>query len=137
MKILLDTHAVIWALTGDKRLGVKNEELILDSSNSVYFSIVSLWEIAIKNAKAPDKCPYNERMVYEQCIESGYEMLELKPDHIFTLRSLNVKPQCTLSNMDPFDRVLISQAKSEGMHILSADSNFKNYDVPCIMEIKK
>ena len=135
MKLLLDTHVIIWAITGDGRLGKENEKLILDTSNQVYFSIVSLWEIAIKNAKSPGKCPYDERDVYENCLKSGFELLELPPEHIFTLRSLRVKPGCTLSNMDPFDRALISQAKSEGMRIMSADSNFKYYDEACILKI--
>ena len=132
MKILLDTHAIIWALTDDKRLSARMKELILNPNNSVYFSSVSLWEIAIKNSKAPDKCPYNEQTIYGHCINSGFELLDLIPEHIFSLRTLRVKANCALSNMDSFDRILISQAKSEGMKIISADPNFANYDEECI-----
>ena len=135
MKILLDTHTIIWTLTGDERLGRTNEERILDTANSIYFSVVSLWEIALKNAKAPDKCPYDERVVYEQCIESGLELLGLSQEHVFALRTLRTKAGRTIANMDPFDRILIAQAKSERMRILSADTNFKNYDEKCILAI--
>ena len=135
MKILLDTHAIIWALTGDNRLGTQAKKLLLCPQNSVHFSIVSIWEIAIKNQKAPEKCPYNEQAIYNFCIDSGFEPLGLLPEHIYTTRCLKTKSGCALSNTDLFDRILISQAKAEGMQILSADSNFKNYDEACIITI--
>ena len=132
---LLDTHVVIWALTENHRLDENVKAIIKDPGNSVYFSAVSLWEIAIKNTKAPDKCPYNEKYIYEACIASGFELLELEAKHIFGLRSLSAKEGCSLSNMDPFDRILISQAKTEDISIISADSAFKYYDESCIITL--
>ena len=136
MKILLDTHAIIWALTGDARLKPENEKRILNPDNSVYFSTASLWEIAIKNGKAPEKCPYSERDIYEKCIASGYELLDVHPEDIFAVRTLRVKKDHSLLNMDPFDRLLLAQAKAEKMRLLSADRNFDNYDEACLLSIK-
>lgn len=135
MKILLDTHVIIWVLTDDKRLKKAVKKEILNESNIIYFSTASLWEIAIKNCKAPSKCPYNEKIIYEKCIETGLEPLEISRDHIFNVRNLKIKKGRELTNMDPFDRILISQAKTENMQLLSADINFDNYDENCIYKI--
>ena len=132
MKILLDTHVVIWALTDDGRLTKAVRERILSPDNIVFFSVVSLWEIAIKNQKAPEKCPYHESEIFEYCKGAGFEIIPVLPEHITGLRGLQEKKDRNLSNNDPFDRLILSQAKIENCIMLSHDTNFKNYDEKCI-----
>ncbi len=132
MKLLLDTHVLIWALTDDKKLPKRIADMIDDRDNIVYFSATSLWELAIKNFKAPEKCPYNEAIVEEISIRSGFHCMNITSDHIKNIRTLKTNPDCELSNYDPFDRMLISQAKTEGAFLLSHDINFQYYDEPCI-----
>ena len=133
MELLLDTHIIIWALTDDEHLSQKEKNMISDQDNIIYFSTVSLWEIAVKNYKAPEKCPYNESVIEQLCRTSGYHCIDIKTTHIKALRGLRIKEGRTLSNQDPFDRMLIAQAKTQGIYILSHDSNFQNYDEPCII----
>ncbi len=135
MKLLLDTHIIIWALTDDPRLSQSARELLSSPENIILFSMASLWEIAIKNQKAPEKCPYHENEILHYCTQAGYLPLEIKSAHVLGLRELKTKPDRYLSNYDPFDRMLISQAKAENCTVLSHDTSFQNYDEPCIMTI--
>ena len=135
MKILLDTHAIIWALTDDPMLSEKARRIISEDDNTVYYSLASLWEIAIKNYKYPEKCPYNEKVIADLCDRSGFFLLDISSTHIQGLRNLKVKSGKELSNYDPFDRLLLSQAKTENMKLVSHDSNFENYEESCIFRI--
>ena len=135
MKLLLDTHIIIWALTDDSRLSQSARNLLSSPENIIHFSVASLWEIAIKNQKAPEKCPYHEKDIMKFCDQAGYLPLEIKYTHILSLRELKTKTDRYLSNYDPFDRMIISQAKSENCTVLSHDSAFQNYDEPCILMV--
>ena len=128
MKILLDTHVIIWALTQDERLSELAESIIASPENIVCFSVASLWEIAVKNQKKPDKCPYREDEVNKYCLLSGYEPINILPNHIMAVRNLQVSEGKELSNMDPFDRLLLAQAKAENCVLFTHDANFRNYD---------
>ncbi len=135
MNLLLDTHAVIWTLTNDPQLSAYAKTLITDPGNMIIVSTASLWEIAVKNQKAPHLCPYHEKAILDYCLKAGYQIMNIKPEHILMLRSLRVRPDRTLTNHDPFDRLLIAQAKTEQCILLSHDRNFENYDEDCIYEI--
>ena len=132
MKLLLDTHMIIWALTNDSRLPYAAREMIGSPDNIVFFSTASLWEIAVKNQKNPEKCPYNEKEITQYCLESGFEPMTILPSHILAIRGLKVRPGRQLSNLDPFDRLLAAQAKAEGCRFITHDKNLENYDEKCI-----
>ena len=132
MKILLDTHVIIWSITNDPRLSASARSLILSPENMVFFSTVSLWEIAIKNQKSPEKCPYHEKDILDYCIASGYEPVYLLPRHVLGIRTLHVREGRVLSNQDPFDRILLAQARAENCLLLTHDSHFENYGEKCI-----
>ena len=135
MKLLLDTHVIIWALTDDPRLSAKARELISSPDHLVFFSAVSLWEISIKNTKAPLKCPYHEAEILEFCVAADMEPLSILPRHVLAVRNLRVFPDQFLSNQDPFDRLLIAQAKSDKLLLLTHDANLSHYQEPCIQMI--
>lgn len=132
MKLLLDTHMIIWALTNDSRLPYAAREMIGSPDNIVFFSTASLWEIAVKNQKNPEKCPYNEKEIMQYCLESGFEPMTILPSHILAIRGLKVRPGRQLSNPDPFDRLLAAQAKAEGCRFITHDKSLENYDEKCI-----
>lgn len=132
MKLLLDTHMIIWALTNDSRLPYAAREMIGSPDNIVFFSTASLWEIAVKNQKNPEKCPYIEKEIMQYCLESGFEPMTILPSHILAIRGLKVRPGRQLSNLDPFDRLLAAQAKAEGCRFITHDKNLENYDEKCI-----
>ena len=122
MKLLLDTHMIIWALTNDSRLPYAAREMIGSPDNIVFFSTASL----------PEKCPYNEKEIMQYCLESGFEPMTILPSHILAIRGLKVRPGWQLSNLDPFDRLLAAQAKAEGCRFITHDKSLENYDEKCI-----
>ena len=132
MKLLPDTHMIIWALTNDPQLPYAAREMINSPDNIVFFSAVSLWEIAIKNQKSPEKCPYHEQDILRYCLQSGFEPMNILPSHILAVRELKMRPGRTLSNLDPFDRLLAAQARAEGCVLLTHDRNLENYEEHCV-----
>ena len=135
MTILLDTHVIIWALTNDLQLSGQARTMLTDPEHVIVISAVSLWEIALKNQKAPHLCPYHEKEILDYCLKAGYLVSDLKPKHILALRTLQVKPERVISNHDPFDRLLLAQAKAENWTFLSHDRSFDYYDERCIFKI--
>jgi len=122
MKLLLDTHALIWFISGDKRLGVLAKEAFLNQDNKLYFSKASLWEMTIKISLG--KLVLAEHWltaIEKEMISNGIQWLEIEIDHCKTLAAL------PFHHRDPFDRLLISQAMSESMSIISIDNQFCQY----------
>ena len=118
MRILLDTHIVLWALLDSNKLSKKAHKII-ESASEVYISPVSLWEIAIKVNIG--KLNVDIIRIKEKIFESNYNELPLKFDHIFGLNNL---PDI---HKDPFDRILIAQALSEPLKLITADVLIKKY----------
>lgn len=130
MNILLDTHILLWSLTEDSKLSQKAIDIISNNDNKLYYSIASVWEIEIKNSLGKMPITGEEFCVY--CKESGYDLLEIKEKHIFNLKSLTRMEDAPKHN-DPFDRIMISQAKSEGLQFVTHDSLLADYGENCIM----
>jgi len=134
MKLLLDTHVLLWALSDDKRLSDSARKLIEDQDNQVYYSIVSPWEIQLKHMKHPDKMLLDGEAFSHFCDEAGYYKLGININHIINLKSL-VRSEQTPSHNDPFDRMLVSQAKTEKMTFMTHDSLIPYYNEECILSI--
>jgi len=134
MKLLLDTHILLWALSDDKRLSESARKLIEDQDNQVYYSIVSPWEIQLKHIKHPDKMNLSGKEFASYCDEAGYYKLGVNINHIINLKSLVRSEQAPAHN-DPFDRMLVSQAKTEKMVFMTHDSLIPFYDEDCILSI--
>lgn len=122
MRLLLDTHVVLWQLAGTRSLGRKATEAI-DAAEELRFSVVSYAEIGVKAAVGKLVVP--ERL-QERVGEAGLQSLALAPEH-----GLRVS-QLPLYHRDPFDRLLISQAICERLAVVTADGRFADYDVPVI-----
>lgn len=122
MKYLLDTHTLLWFLAGDRQLGDRARELVEDSSNDCFLSIVSLWEIAIKAKKLALTKPFN-RLFPEQLEFNAITILDITVDSLTQLTNL---PH---HHGDPFDRLIIAQALVEELPIIGKDSAFDAYGV--------
>ena len=133
-KCLIDTHILIWALFSDGSLSKKAYKILNDENSEIYYSAASIWEIAIKHAKHPDQMPLNSGEVLRFCKTSGFRPLPITEDHAAETVSLRQKKQAVNHN-DPFDRILIAQAKIEGLTFLTHDSRIKYYDEPCVMHV--
>ncbi|MBE6121889.1 MAG: type II toxin-antitoxin system VapC family toxin [Erysipelotrichaceae bacterium] len=123
MKYLLDTHIILWALVNDARLSRKAKEIILDSGNSIYYSTISPWEVEIKNLKDPNFRLSGEQLIF-LCDQNGLLNLSVQNEHIRELKNLN-QPQ--VQHKDPFDKILLAQARQEGMILITHDSKFRQY----------
>ncbi len=126
--LLLDTHAILWMVRDDPRLSRKARSQIERVERLVY-SVVSFWEIALKISRGGfdfELPPAWDRELVDELREIGAARLEIKPDHCRLLQDL------PWHHKDPFDRMLIAQAKVEGLPILTADSRFKAYAVQIV-----
>jgi len=122
VRLLLDTHVVLWQLGGTRTVGPQARDAI-ERADELTFSVVSFAEIGIKAAVGKLTVPRDLR---EHILGSGVGILGLASDHGLGVADLPVH------HRDPFDRLLISQARSEGLTIVTADRHFTQYDVPTI-----
>lgn len=124
MKILLDTHAFLWLNAGDPALSDRARSTIEDGGNERYLSIASIWEIAIKvSLKKLDLTVDLTELVDEGAIASGIAVLDIAVAHARGVAHL------PFHHRDPFDRLLIAQAKAEGLAIVGKDEAFDAYGV--------
>jgi PIN domain nuclease of toxin-antitoxin system len=121
VNILLDTHIVLWALSDDLKLSAFARDLILDDNNRIFTSVASMWEVAIKKALRTERIPVSGIEFLHFCEQAGYEMLPIRERHIIALESL---PPV---HADPFDRILISQARAEALLLLTHDAKLAAY----------
>lgn len=134
MDYILDTHIIIWALDGDKRISDELRMIIADEKNNIYFSALSVMEVGIKHKKNPGVTDWSGKELYEDCLEAGYLTMPMKPKHAICMDDLKLKEGAHV-NGDPFDRGLIAQAKQEGMILLTHDKVMESYDESCIMMV--
>lgn len=134
MNILLDTHELIWALNDDPRLSKKAYEYITDPDNDIFYSTVSIWEVAIKHAIRPDDIEFNGKELAAFCKDAGFFNLPVYDKHVFAMETL-VRPSDAPRHNDPFDRLLVGQAKAENMVFLTHDSLIPYYNENCIVPV--
>ncbi len=130
MRVLIDTHILIWSIYDDSRIPKELMTLLSDENVIVEFSILSLWEIEIKHQKYPDKFTCTAADLEYYAILSGYKMTDLETSHIYALGSL--KHDETVKHNDPFDKMLIAQAKTEGILFATHDKRLTAYNEPCV-----
>lgn len=124
MRALLDTHALLWFLGGERDLSPRARALIEDADNLITVSIASLWEIAIKmGAGKLDVGRSFAEFVELRLNQTAFELLGVETSHLISLSEL---PR---HHRDPFDRLLIAQAISEGVPVIGTDSAFDAYPV--------
>lgn len=125
MRLLLDTHIALWAVYETERLSKQARSLIADTQNEIFVSVVSLWEIAIKHAlkkKGPSAMPMSATQARVHFFERAkYSALNLTADHCCALEGMR------RLTTDPFDRLLVAQARFEPMHLLTHDSELSIY----------
>ena len=88
MRILLDTHILLWTLSNDRRLPEKARKLIENEENEIYYSIISLWEVEIKRLIHPDAMPVSAKELSEYCGQAEFRKVSIKEEHIFAMEGL-------------------------------------------------
>jgi len=134
MKILLDTHILLWVLSNDVRLPEKARKLIENEENEIYYSIISLWEVEIKHLLHPDAMTISAEELTQYCEQSGFQKLLIRERHIYALEGLK-REEDAPPHKDPFDRMLICQAVTENMIFVTHDSLIPGYNEPCILAV--
>ena len=131
MNFLMDTHILLWALGEDARLSEKARKIILNPDNVLYYSVVSIWEVAIKHDLYPNNVKLSGKEMSEYCQQAGFLPLDLRDKHIYALERLHRDEEAPRHN-DPFDRMLLSQARTENMGFLTHDKMFLGYGESCV-----
>ena len=119
MNILLDTHILLWHLMDDPRLNEEKSQIIENPQHNKFFSIASLWEIAIKSSIGK----LHIQQSIETIVPREVAILDIKLPHIKQVQQL------PFHHRDPFDRIIIAQAIYEKFTIMSDDKSFQDYDI--------
>jgi PIN domain nuclease of toxin-antitoxin system len=124
MKLLLDTHLLLWAAGDPDRLPVVARKLLDDLQNELIFSSASLWEVAIKHGLGRGDFRVDARLLRRGLLDNGYGELPITSEHAVALDGLPA------IHKDPFDRILIAQSMVEGITLLTADPLVAQYPAP-------
>jgi len=124
MRVLVDTHAFLWWVEGDRALPVKAHAALANRNNECLLSLVSVWELAIKAGLGKLKLALPvKRYVVENVAANGFGILDIRMAHVGRVESL------ATHHGDPFDRLLIAQALEEKLPVITADRVFRDYGV--------
>ncbi len=127
MRFLLDTHIFLWFINGDEKLNPGPRQFIEDQGNERYLSLASLWELAIKKGLGKLTLDLSFVELFTEHIEgNAIELLHISPKHLDILKNL------PFHHKDPFDRLIIAQALSEKLSIITKDKTLKKYGIQCI-----
>ena len=124
MKLLLDTHLLLWAAGEPSRLSAAARALIEAPENALLFSAASLWEIAIKRGLGREDFRVDVRLLRRGLLDNGYSELPVGSEHAVAIDGL---PPI---HKDPFDRLLVAQALVEGVTLLTSDERVAQYPGP-------
>lgn len=120
MRLLVDTHAMLWALGKPSELSLAARDAIADPANLIVVSSASLWECAIKASIGKLDLPED---FYDSIPEAGYEVMPIRIPHLNVYRTL------PMHHRDPFDRMLVAQARAEALVLISRDPEILKYHV--------
>ncbi|MFD2583551.1 type II toxin-antitoxin system VapC family toxin [Pedobacter vanadiisoli] len=123
MAYLLDTHAFLWFVAGDDQLPLSVKKRLSDINTSCFLSIASFWEIAIKKQIGKLELKIDFEALFRFAERNQIEIIPINETHLTTLLNLE------FINNDPFDRIIVSQAISENLTLISRDKKLKNYNL--------
>ncbi|HVC50909.1 MAG TPA: type II toxin-antitoxin system VapC family toxin [Stellaceae bacterium] len=124
MRLLLDTHVLVWTISDSRRLSVAARKLLGDPDNELLCSVVSLWELAIKYSLRPAEIILDPRLLRRELLDNGFIELDVTGEHAVAIGQL---PPL---HKDPFDRLLVAQSLVEGITLVTADPRVAQYPGP-------
>ena len=126
MRLLLDTHVLIWYVVQRSTLSQTARSMIRDPGNDKFISLASLWEMSIKVSLEKLKLGQPTSQIIPDYLEAGVKLLPITMEHIQAVENL------PWPHRDPFDRMLIAQAQREKLTIITQDTKFRDYQVEVI-----
>ncbi len=127
MKILIDTHILLWAAASPERIPDEGRKKIEDEANELYFSAASLWEISTKNGLGRPDFHVNASLLRRSLVDNGYRELPVSGIHALAVE--NLPP----IHKGPFDRMLIAQSATEGLLLMTADGVIAKFPAPVFL----
>jgi PIN domain nuclease of toxin-antitoxin system len=124
MRLLLDTHLLIWAMGDPGRLSMSLRERLEEPANTLVFSVASLWELVIKAGLGREGFLVQPALLRRALLDGGWRELPINASHVFAVAHL------PSPHRDPFDRLLLAQATEEGLLLLTADVQLTRYPGP-------
>jgi PIN domain nuclease of toxin-antitoxin system len=124
MRLLLDTHLLLWTVIQPDRVALPVRRMIEDPSNDIHFSVVSIWEVAIKRSLGRADFTVDSQVLRRSLLDSRYEEVVVEGAHAVAVEML------PLLHKDPFDRMLVAQATVEGIMLLTSDASLARYPGP-------
>lgn len=121
MNVLLDTHVALWAIADSPKLSAAARELILAETSTIYVSVASVWEIGIKFALQRGDMPVSGKAALQYFRQAGYRVLPIEAEHTIAVEALPPHHQ------DPFDRLLVAQALTEPLRLITHDRQVAKY----------
>lgn len=121
MQLLLDTHIALWAISDSPKLSAKARDLIESEQATIWISVASIWEIAIKYGLGRGDMPLSGAEAARYFKESGFQCLSIEPEHVLMIEQLPAY------HADPFDRIIIAQALTEPMRLITHDATVVQY----------
>lgn len=125
MKLLLDTHILLWWLRGNAKLGAQTRRVIADPRAEPVVSIASFWEVSIK-ARTGKLAEFGALLMAEATAQ-GFGILQVQPRHLAVLEGLAKIP----GHNDPFDHLIVAQAKAENAMLITGDKQLRSYGIDC------
>lgn len=127
MNLLLDTHIALWAIADSPRLPARARALIEAPANTLWVSVASIWEISIKHALARGDMPVSSTQALDFFRQAGYRLLPIDAEHAVAVEAL------PLHHADPFDRLIVAQALTEPLRLLTHDAKLAPYSDTVIL----
>ena len=134
MRYLLDTHILFWSMSDEDKLSEQVLSMVNDPENEIMFSSASVWEVVIKHDKNPAGMPVGGQEFLEGCLEAGFMPLPIENHHVLAVSTL-IRKEGEPPHNDPFDRILIAQAKSEGVTLITHDRLLEGYGEKCVLKV--
>ena len=124
MRLLLDTHLLVWAMGSPERLSAALAAMLQDPANTPFFSVASLWELVIKQGLGKPDFRVEPALLRRALLDGGWQELPVQAHHALAVAAL------PLLHRDPFDRLLLAQASSDGLLLITADQQLAAYPGP-------
>ena len=124
MRLLLDTHLLVWAMGSPERLSAALAAMLQDPANTPVFSVASLWELVIKQGLGKPDFRVEPALLRRALLDGGWQELPVQAHHALAVAALQ------LLHRDPFDRLLLAQASSDGLLLITADQQLAAYPGP-------
>lgn len=131
---MIDTHIALWAILEDSHLSAKARNILENKENEIYYSTVSVWETTIKHIIRPKDVLLDGRKLEAGCEGMGFICLPIINRRAVEIDTLSLSEDAP-AHSDPFDRLLLAQAKAEGMKFLTHDSRIPYYNEDCVIAV--